>query len=85
MNGHVGEQVTDFMKRNNSVISLRKLQATSLARATAVNRPVVKTFFLENTVKTAEKHKLGPELIYNIDESGLPYSSQSCKNCYQRK
>jgi hypothetical protein len=32
MNGLAGEQwVTDFMKRNNSAVSLRKPQATSVA------------------------------------------------------
>jgi hypothetical protein len=48
MNGHAGEQwLTDFMKRNNKFVSLRKPQAASLARATAFDRCIVELFFSE--------------------------------------
>jgi hypothetical protein len=57
------------MKRN-SVLSLRNLQATSLARVTDCNRPAVEAFFTKYS-ETVEEYKLCPELINNSDESGL--------------
>lgn len=70
VNCMAGEQwLTDFLKRNRQV-SLRKPQATSLARATAFNKPVVKMFF-DKYSSVLQKNKLGPETIYNMDESGV--------------
>jgi hypothetical protein len=43
---------------------------SSVVRATAFNRPVVEDFFIKYS-QFAEKHKPGPKLIYNVDESGL--------------
>jgi hypothetical protein len=46
VNGHAGEQqITDFMKSNNSAMSLRKRQATSLGMVTTINRQVVENFY----------------------------------------
>jgi phosphomevalonate kinase len=39
-----------------------------LARATAFHRPEE---FLQNTVRVKKKDKVDPEIIYNIDNSGL--------------
>lgn len=47
VNGHTGgQQITDLMKNNNSDMSLRKPQATSLVRATAINRSLVHNSFI---------------------------------------
>jgi hypothetical protein len=62
------------MKHNNKFVSLRKPQATSLARATAFNRSVVELFF-QKYISVLEKHNFGPEQINNVDETGL--STQS--------
>jgi hypothetical protein len=56
------------MERRNSAISLRKSQA--LARATAFKRSAVEAFSTKYT-DIVEKHKLGSELIYNVDEGGF--------------
>lgn len=46
--------MADFMKRNNSVMSLKMPQVSSLAGATAFNRPVVEAFFFTNYNETVK-------------------------------
>jgi predicted RNA-binding protein (virulence factor B family) len=58
------------MKSNSCVVSLRKPQVPRLVRATACNRSVVEAIFTKYS-QSVEKYKLGPKLIYNVDESGL--------------
>ena len=71
VNGKAGEQwLTDFMRRHQNMISLRKPQPTSLSRSIAFNKPVIAAFF-EKFTDVIEKHKLGAQQIYNMDESGL--------------
>ena len=60
-----------FMERH-PVISLRKSQAISFARAQCMNRPQVDEFFtmLSEELDTLGLHQ-SPQAIYNMDESGL--------------
>jgi hypothetical protein len=53
------------MKRNNSVVSMRKPHATSLARASVLTES-----FFKKYSEIVEKHKLGTELIC-VDECWL--------------
>lgn len=59
-----------FMERHKEKISLRKPEATSLARSTAFNRATVKIFF-DKLKLVMEKHLFTPENIYNLDETGI--------------
>jgi hypothetical protein len=69
VNGQEGAQwVTDFTMEKNSVISLRKFQA--LAMATAFKRSVDEAFSTKYA-DIVEKHKLGSELIYNVEKGGF--------------
>ena len=58
-----------FLKRHPE-ISLRSLEATSLARASGFNKPQIAKFF-ELIHEIYEKNNLTAARIYNIDESGI--------------
>jgi hypothetical protein len=63
-----------FYEKKNRAISLRKSQDISLARASAFNRIVVEACFTKYSEIVKKNHKLGPELMYNVDERAF-YSS----------
>lgn len=68
--GMAGEDwLSGFLKRHPD-LAYRRPEPTSAARAMAFNKVAVDNFFslLENVV---EKHKLAPERIYNVDETGI--------------
>lgn len=58
-----------FMKRRRE-LSIRSAEATSLGRAMGFNKPVVEQFF-GNLQQIYERYNLGPDQVYNVDETAL--------------
>ena len=58
-----------FLKRHPS-ISIRKPQATSLARVSAFNETTTDEFF-NNLADVMQRYKFPPQSIYNMDETGV--------------
>ena len=59
-----------FIKRN-SILSIRKPERTSQARAAAVNHPVIDKFY-DDLFELYVKYKFPPEKIFNCDETNNP-------------
>lgn len=55
-------------RRRWQALSLRKPEATSLARATSFNKSNIQKFF-NNYTDVMKMYKFGPENIYNLDET----------------
>ena len=69
-----------FRQRHRALLSIRKPEALSLARAAAMNRPAISKYF---NILEREMNRLGvtdkPSCMYNCDESGLSLVPDTCK------
>ena len=63
------EWMLGFMKRHQR-ISLRSPEATSMSRAIGFNERSVASFF-DLWVKTQAEQKFNPDMIFNLDETGI--------------
>ena len=63
------ELMIGFMKRHRK-LSLRSPEATTMSRAIRFNRRSVKSFF-ELWANTQGEKKFGPDMIFNLDETGI--------------
>lgn len=72
------EWFTAFLKRNPTV-SLRTAESTSIARSIAFNKPIVYKFYDELTALYEKHPSLGPNEIYNMDETALTTVQGSSK------
>lgn len=77
------EWFTAFLKRNPT-ISLRTPESTSIARCMAFNKPIVYKFYDDLTVIYERYRSLGPNRIYNTDETALTTVQGSTRVIAQR-
>ncbi|KAJ8974978.1 hypothetical protein NQ317_013486 [Molorchus minor] len=72
-----------FLSRHPNV-RLRTPEPTSLARAIGFNRPAVEKYFLLLR-EVLDKHKIPPDRIYNVDETGVMTVPKKQSKCLSLK
>ncbi|KAJ8980866.1 hypothetical protein NQ317_008925 [Molorchus minor] len=72
-----------FLSRHPNV-RLRTHEPTSLARAIGFNRPAVEKYFLLLR-EVLDKHKIPPDRIYNVDETGIMTVPKKQSKCLSLK